>query len=122
MSALNNGAHQFLMSKGTNLNNAWYLMYESIAGANLGHIFFVPSNNNEVINIDAGITDTTTYHNLKLKRAAGTTYLYIDDVLKGSSTASPIDTSGSLYVGAWNYTPSSHRFLGMMKNVTISKG
>jgi len=122
MSVLSNGLHQFLMSKGTSLANAWYLMYESIAGANLGHIFFVASNNSIAINIDAGITDTTNYHTLRLSRESGVTSLYIDSVLKGTTTLSPIDTTGSLYVGAWNYTPASHRFLGMMKNVTIIKG
>lgn len=122
MSVLNNGAHQFFISKGTSINNSWYIMYEGIAGANLGHIFVVGSNNAVAINVDAGITDTTNYHTLMLKRVDGLTALYIDGVVKGTMSNVLIDTTGALYIGAWNYTPTTHRFLGKMQNVIITKG
>jgi len=121
MSVIANGMHQFLMSKGTTLNNAWYIMFESI-NPNAGVIYLTTSNNNAVIAFQSGIVDTTTWHNLKVKRVDGVTTVYLDGIAKGSTTLPLADTTGALYVGAWNYTPNSHRFLGKMKNVSIIKG
>lgn len=123
LSTLSNGAHQFIMSKGSSLNSAWYIMYESMAATGaLGHIYIVNSNNNVAIDIVSGITDTTSYHKLEIERINGVTKAYLDGVEKGTTTLPLIDTSGLLYIGAWNYSPNSHRFLGHMKNVTITKG
>lgn len=122
LSTLNNGLHQFIMSKGISLNNAWYIMYESINNASLGHIFVTTSNNNAVIDFNAGITNTSDYHLLEIERIDGVTKAYFDGVEKGSTTLPLVDTNAPLYIGAWNYTPNSHRFLGHMKNVTIIKG
>ena len=108
--------HQTFFSKGTNLNNAWYLMYTA------GNFMISTSNNNAIINVASGITAINTWFNLKLKRVNGVTTLYLNDVSKGTTTLSLIDTTGQLYIGAWNYTPSAHRFLGSMRNVVITKG
>jgi hypothetical protein len=110
--------HQTFFSKGAagNLNAAWYIMYTA------GNFMISTSNNNAIIYVASGITTINTWFNLKLKRINGTTTLYLNDVSKGTTTLPLIDTNGLLYIGAWNYTPSSHRFLGSMRNVVITKG
>lgn len=111
------GVHQTFFSKGSTLNNAWYLMLDSSSKLSL-----TTSNNNAAIYVASGLTDTTTYHNLKVKRVAGVTTLYLDGVSKGTTSLPLIDTAAPMYVGAWNYQLPNHRFLGLMKNAIITKG
>lgn len=121
---LNNGKHQFLLSKGIagNMNAGWYLMYESAPNASLGNIMLVAANNLTQINVNAGITDTANFHEIRLRRIDGSTVLYVNGVIKGSTNVNLLDTVSPLTIGAWHYSQADHRFTGQMESIVITKG
>ena len=121
LSVLSGGTHQFLMSKGvaSNLNSAWYLMYEAL-NPNAGHLYWVTANNAVVIDVANSITNSAL-HRIELVKTNGVTTLLIDGVVKGTTSTSPVDTAGLLYIGKWNYQ-AGYAMKGLLSKCTITKG
>jgi hypothetical protein len=111
---------QVLLSKGSGLNNNWYLMFDS-TNAGQGKIAFTTGNNAAQIYVSSGIADLLE-HKLEIIRVNGTITLYVDGAAKGSTTAALYEEANPMLVGTWCYNQSRYAFTGSLRALKIHKG
>jgi hypothetical protein len=123
LATLSNGSFQHLIGKGSSSTAGWYVAYCSSSSSGfLGKIQFASQNNAVRIIGNANISDTTTFHTMKLQRVDGVTSMYVDNNLIGTSAIAPQDTSGAMTIGAYYANIAASKFTGSINSVLITKG
>ncbi len=75
--------------------------------------------------IDLGVKAGSTFHHYAVSRSSGTVRMFLDGVLKGTSsntTSYNFDSSQAIYIGRQSSTTGHNPWLGKLDEIRISKG